>query len=96
MEFLEAPGGGKPRAGDEEEDGLAARGSFVEGALPALAGGDAMRRIEIEENIVPAFEAEPILDGLRLGVVCARMADEEAGQGLGVLDRAGFAVAMAG
>ena len=48
--------------------------------FPALAGDDAPLRIEVEEEVVPAFRRQPVAQSGRLGVVGARMAEEDAGQ----------------
>ena len=42
-------------ARDQEQHRLAAVGRLVQRALPALAGRDAAVRIEVEEDVVPAF-----------------------------------------
>ena len=51
----------------------------MEATLPALAGGNAAGRIEIEEEIVPAFRRQPVAESNRLGIVMAGMADKDAG-----------------
>ena len=78
VELLEAPARSEPGARDQEQHRLAARGRLVEGALPALAGRYAAVRIDIEENIVPAFTLQPVAKCHRLGVVRARMAQKDA------------------
>ncbi len=50
-------------------------------AFPAFAGGDTPFRIEIEENIVPAFRFEPIGERDRGEIVLARMAEKNTRHG---------------
>ena len=81
VELLEAPAGSEPVPRDQEQHRFAARGRLVEGALPALAGRYAAVRIDIEENIVPAFTLQPVAKCDCLGVVHARMAQKNARHG---------------
>ena len=68
-QLLKAPSRGKPGAADQKQHRLAAVGGFVQRELPALAGGDAARRIEVEEEVVPAFGDQPVAQGRSFGIV---------------------------
>ena len=77
-ELAEAPVRIEPGAAHQEQHGLAAVGGLVEAPLPALAGGDAARRVEVEEEVVPAFRRQPVAKRDRLRVVAAGMTEEDA------------------
>ena len=64
-EFAKAPLRLEPGAAHQEEDGLAAVGGLMQPPFPALAGGDAARRVEVEEEIVPALGDQPVAKGRR-------------------------------
>ncbi len=79
-QLLQAPGRVQPGATDQEQYRLATVGRFVQPALPTLASGNPARRIQIEEEVVPAFRRQPVGERHRLGIVGARMAEEDARQ----------------
>ncbi len=84
--FLAAPARGEPTGRDDEHHRLAARRRRVQCAFPPLARRDAAIRIDVEENVVPAFGGEPIAQRDGLEVVVARMAEEDARHGAPSLD----------
>ena len=77
--FVGAPFRGEPFFRHEKKHGFAAGRRIFERTRPALAGGNAALRIDIEKNIVllaPAFANKPVPYRNRPVVVLARMADE--------------------
>src|SRR5450631_1961577 len=61
--FSPAPFGGEPVMRDKEEHRLALPCVLIDRALPALAGMNALRRIEIEKDVVPALALQPASNG---------------------------------
>src|ERR1039458_5100863 len=78
VELLEAPARSEPNARDKEQYRFAARGRFVESALPPFSCRYAAIRIDIKKNIFPAFTLQPIAKCNGLGIVLARMAQKNA------------------
>ena len=76
--FLCAPAGAEPIRRHEEDDRFAAARGVVQRPLPALPRRNAALRIEIEENVLPAFGGEPVAQRDRLEIVLARMTQKYA------------------
>jgi hypothetical protein len=51
---------------------------LLQSRLPPLTGLESSLGIEIEKQIVPAMADQPVAQGDSLGIVRARMAEEEA------------------
>jgi hypothetical protein len=77
--FVQAPTGAEPVRRDQQDHRLAAVRLLVQRPLPALARRDAAIRVEIEEDVVPAFAREPIAQSDGLEIVVGGMAEEDAG-----------------
>lgn len=73
----EAPVGAQIVIGAQCDHRAAGAQLAIERALPALAGDDALFRIQIEEDRMMLAFREPALDGLRQLVVVRAVADEE-------------------
>ena len=71
VELLEAPARSEPNVRDKEQYRFAARGRFVESALPPFSCRYAAVRINIKKNIFPAFTLQPIAKCNCLGIVLA-------------------------
>ncbi len=76
LELVEAPFGGAPVWRDKHDDREAALARLLQLLFPALARGEAMFGIKVEEGLAIAFGPQPVAYGDRLCVVFARMADE--------------------
>ena len=78
-DFGEAPLRAKPGGRDYGDHRLAAIERLIEFAFPVLAGADAARLVEIEEDLLEAEPGQPCLDLGGARVVLAGMADEDRG-----------------
>ena len=74
--FLCAPARAEPVRRHEEDDRFAAARGVVQRPLPPLPRRNSPLRIEIKENVLPAFGGEPVAQRDRLEIVVARMAQK--------------------
>ena len=81
QELGDAPARRVPFRRDQHDHRRAALARLLQLLLPALAGGEPMLGVEVEEGVAPALLAQPVADPDRPVVVPAGMADEQYAHG---------------